>query len=150
MATHCGCSNINELKYRYEVALGGALGYEMHLPNTSLEIQEIIRQQIEHYREYEDLILRGDYYSITNPFECNLNAYYYTDKEHSRILLSAIEVYSIKAKHYQLKIPCAHPDAIYLDKISHKTYTGRQLINGIDYYTHVADSISQMWYFVMQ
>ena len=144
------CANPLELKYRYEVALGGALGYELHLPNASQEIRETIKEQIERYREYEDLILRGDHYSLCNPFESNISAYYYADKEHSRILLSAIEVYGVKAKKYCLTIPGAQPDAVYCDRISGKSYSGRQLISGIDYYTHVVDPMSQMWYFVKQ
>lgn len=143
-------NSLSELKYRYEVALGGALGYELHLPNASKEIKSAIAAQVRSYREYEDLILRGDYYSLYNPFECNLSAYYYADASHDRILLSAIEIYSSKAKPYCLSIPGAQPDATYYDSIGKKTYTGRQLISGIPYYTHAADSLSQIWYFTKQ
>ena len=143
-------NNLAALKYRYDVAIGGALGYELHLPNASEEIKNAIAEQIRCYRTYEDLILRGDYYSLINPFECNLNAYYYADAAHDRILLSAIEIYSSKAKPYCLAIPGAQPDATYYDNIGKKTYSGRQLISGIPYYTHAADSVSQIWYFTKQ
>ncbi len=144
------CANPAELKFRYEVALGGALGYEMHLPNVSKEICEAVKQQINNYREYEDIILRGDYYSLYNPFECDISSYYYANKDHSKILLSVLEVHGMRERKYKLAIPGADPDAIYCDKIGNKTYTGQQLITGFDYRTHDEDPFSRMWYFVRQ
>jgi alpha-galactosidase len=144
------CSSPAELKFRYEVALGGALGYEMHLPNASKEICDTVKQQILNYREYEDIILRGDYYSLYNPFECDINAYYYADKNHDRILLSVIEVHGMRERKYKISVQGADPDATYYDKIGGKTYTGRELIYGLDYRTHDTDPYSQMWYFIKQ
>ena len=144
------CSSPAELKFRYEVALGGALGYEMHLPNASKEICDTVKQQIINYREYEDVILRGDYYSLYNPFECDISAYYYTDANHDKILLSVIEVHGMRERKYKISVSVADPNAKYYDKISGKIYTGRELIYGFDYRTHDADPYSQMWYFVKQ
>lgn len=144
------CANPAELKFRYEVALGGALGYEMHLPNASKEICDTVKNQIIKYREYEDLILRGDYYSLYNPFECDISAHYYADKNHDRILMSALELHGMRERKYRLTIPGADPNGVYYDKIGDKTYTGRQLIYGIEYKTHDEDPVSQMWYFIKQ
>lgn len=144
------CTKPAELKFRYEVALGGALGYEMHLPNASQEIRDTVKQQIINYREYEDIILRGDYYSLYNPYECDICAYYYTDRNHDRILMSALEVHGMRERKYRLAIPGADPNATYYDKIGDKTYSGKQLIYGFDYKTHDADPASQMWYFIKQ
>lgn len=144
------CANPSELKFRYEVALGGALGYEMHLPNASKEIRDTVKQQIINYREYEDLILRGDYYSLYNPFECDIDAHYYANGDHSRVLLSVLEVHGMRERKYRISIPGVDPAGTYYDKISDKTYTGGQLIHGFDYRTHDRDPVSQMWYFIKQ
>ena len=82
VSKHKECENDDEMRYRYHVALGGALGYELHLPNASDKLRAAVKKQIADYREYyEDLILRGDYYSLLNPFDTGCSAYYYTDGE---------------------------------------------------------------------
>lgn len=51
------------------VAMSGTFGYEMDLNETTPEEKEIIVRQIEKYKAYYDLIQRGDYYRLTDPFE---------------------------------------------------------------------------------
>lgn len=144
------CADPAVLKFRWQVAVGGALGYELHLPNASREIKDTIRRQIADYREYEDLILRGDYYPLCNPYETEISAYYYTNTDHSRILLSALQNSGFSGEVYRLKIPGAQPDAVYYDKINDTTLTGRRLIDGIFYKTKDADPYGEMWYFIKQ
>ena len=74
---HTECEDPKKLNYRWQVAMGGALGYELLLPKASKTLKENIKQQIKIYHNYEDLILRGDYYSLLNPFETNYSAYYF-------------------------------------------------------------------------
>ena len=145
----CHVSKTNDVKllnFRYHVALGGALGYELHLPNASDEIKAEVKKQVEHYREYEDLILRGDYYSLYNPFETPIGAYYYTDGD--RILLSVLENSGLGGTDFYLKIATADPDADYYDNINDKHFSGKQLRRGIRYTKSNADPASKMWYFV--
>ena len=78
------CADPDVLKFRWQVAIGGALGYELHLPNASDAIKETVKKQIEEYQVYEDLILRGDYYPLCNPYEKEISAYYYADADHAR------------------------------------------------------------------
>lgn len=144
------CADPDVLKFRWQVAIGGALGYELHLPNASDPIKETVKKQIEEYRVYEDLILRGDYYPLCNPYEKEISAYYYADADHSRILLSALQNSGFSGQFYTLSIPGAQPDAIYYDAINDLTLTGRQLIHGIRYATADRDPIGKMWYFVKQ
>lgn len=143
-------SSMADLKFRYDVALGGALGYEFHLPDASEEVKDAVREQVKNYREYEDLILRGDYYSLYNPFETPISAYYYADKDHDRILMSVLESSGLGGKYYKLCVRGAQPDAIYYDKIGDKKYTGKQLITGITYKKSDSDPVSKMWYFVKE
>lgn len=144
------CADPQVLKFRWQVAVGGALGYELHLPNASREIKDTIKQQIADYREYEDLILRGDYYPLCNPYETEISAYYYADQHHDRILLSALQNSGFSGHYYTLSIPDAQPDAVYYDKINDLTLTGRRLISGIRFATTDKDPSGKMWYFVKQ
>lgn len=141
-------TDIKDLDYRYQVALGGALGYELHLPNASDKIKARIKEQVAEYRKYEDVILRGDYFPLMNPF-CDIgSAYYYADKERTRFLLSFLQVGGDSSHTIKLKVAEADPDAIYHDEINDKDYSGAQLIAGILMRTSNSNNYSKMWYFV--
>lgn len=137
------------LKYRYEVALGGAIGYEFHLPRSSETVKQTVKKQIEDYHEkYEDLILRGDYYSILNPFETNYSAYYYTDAHRSRILLSFLQYSPEEPKEIVIPVAQADVNAVYVDEITGKKYTGAELQSGVTAHSENDDMTSQIWYLV--
>ena len=145
------CEVPEQLKYIYEVALGGALGYELHLPNASDELRAAVKVQIGNYRKYEDLILRGDYYSIMNPYETNISAYYYTNADRDRILLSFLQNEpEEKSREITIKVCEAQADATYYDEIGKDTYTGEQLRQGVTVATDDSGWNSRMWYFVKQ
>lgn len=54
------------LQNKYDVALGGMLGYELDLPKMPEWVQQEIRQQIIHYRQIEELVKRGDLYRLVS------------------------------------------------------------------------------------
>ena len=150
VSKHELCENDDEMRYRYHVALGGALGYELHLPNASDKLRAAVKKQIADYREYyEDLILRGDYYSILNPFDTECSAYYYTDGE--RFLLSFLQRKAEEnSREFVLKIPEADENAVYLDTVSGKYFNGKELINGIVVNTKNSSAFSCLWHFVIK
>lgn len=142
------CKNPDELKYRWHVALNGPLGYEMHLPNADDLIKATVKAQVEAYRSYEHLILRGDFYRIFSPFDSNYYAYYFTDAQHTEFLLSFEQSYGESAARVYLKIPEADENARYFDTVSGDIFDGRTLVNGIEVKTRETDPYSVMWHFV--
>lgn len=137
------------LKYRYEVALGGPLGYEFHLPHASDTVKQAVHKQIDDYHEkYEELIIGGDYYSILNPFETNYSAYYYTNAEKDRILLSFLQDSPEEPKEILIPISVADIDAVYVDEITGIEYTGEELRKGVKAHSENDDMTSQIWYLV--
>ncbi len=140
--------DLNDLKLRYRVALGGALGYELHLPNACDEVKAAIKEQIVNYRKYEDVILYGDYYPLLNPFESVGSAYYYTDKSRERILLSFLQNSGGNSHTLRLRVKQAIPDATYYDEINNIELKGTELQNGITLRTSNEDYYTKMWYFV--
>lgn len=141
------CENPEHLKYIYEVALGGALGYELHLPNASDELRMSIKTQIENYRKYEDLILRGEYFTLSNPFKTNYSIYYYTDEKRDRILLSFLQQEAEEPKTVTIKVTEAK-DGEYYDEINDLTITGEEMRNGITVYSQNSEWNSKMWYLI--
>ena len=133
--------------FGWQVAVGGALGYELHLPNASQEAKEAVRQQIADYRRFEDLILQGDYFPLVNPFEKEISGYYYANEARSRFLLSALQNRGRAGVSYTLSIPEAQPDAVYREVFTNTEYSGRQLMAGIRYECVAKDPYGKLWYF---
>ena len=124
--------NMRSLDYRYKVAVGGMLGYELNILNMSDEVKKTIAAQIAQYKSFESVIREGEYYSLAHPTKYDYSAYYYTTPDASELLLTVIEkrgCYSGATKLLRLK--AAKPDATYIDTLSGKAYSGEQLRGGI-------------------
>ncbi len=142
-------ADVNDLNFRYHVALGGALGYELHLPNAPQEIKDRVKEQVAEYRGFEKLILTGEWYPVLSPFDSFGSAYYYTNADRSEILLSFLQSSGGDGTHnYFLKVSQADADAVYVDRLSDKEYTGGQLRAGITLRTSYKSQYSKMWHFV--
>jgi Alpha-galactosidase len=142
------CDDERQMDFRYRVALGGVLGYELHLPNAGKAIKKTVKSQIEEYRRYEDLIINGDLYRLLNPFETHYCAYYFVNTDRSRILLTFLQDGAEKPQKLKLKISCADRAARYRDEKSGVIFSGEELINGITVLTSNKEYYAQMWYLV--
>lgn len=130
----CHVSNPREslksLDYRYKVALGGMLGYELNILNMSDEIKAVMAEQIREYKSLAHLMRLGDYYSLTSPWKYDYSAYYYTKE--NEILLTVIEKKNCQSSSTKrLKIKAADEAALYTDLRTGKTYSGLALKDGI-------------------
>lgn len=148
VSRHEVCEDAECHRFRFEVALGGALGYEMHLPKSSEALKGRIREQIATYRKYEDLILRGDYYSLFSPYETNYSAYYYTDEKKEKILVSFLQQKPEEPGKVCLPIEVAQENAVYTDESTGEIYTGEALQKGLQVQSADNDHHSRMWYLV--
>lgn len=144
------CENPDELRYRWHVALNGALGYEMHLPNASDAIKSTVKEQVEKYREYEHLILKGEFHRILSPFDSNYYAYYFTDSDYAEFLLSFEQSYGESPVRLALALPEADIGAMYRDTVSGQVFEGSALAKGITVKTSERDPYSVMWHFVKE
>lgn len=146
---------LERLKYKYHVALGGMLGYELNILKTKQEIKDAIKSQIVFYRKVEDLIKRGDLYRLISPFENEqeISAYYYktsseTSEKNERILLSFLQNKGTREKkEILLQVAVSEKDAIYMDEISGAEFKGSELITGIAITTSEKNEFSKMWLF---
>lgn len=132
----CHVSNpkgsLASLDYRYKVAVGGMLGYELNILEMSDEIKREITKQIAEYKSFEHVIRLGQYASLAHPTKYPYAAYYYTTSDAAEILLSVIEKADCKAgKTKRLKIKAADPQVTYQDMRTGQRYTGQALRDGI-------------------
>ena len=146
------CENPRFLDYRFRLAMNGALGYELNILKASKEAKANMKAQVEEYRRYEELILRGDFYRLLNPYETDGKyAYYFVNKDDSEILLSFLQNFGDKTpKEYKLKVSRAIANATYVDKISGKYYEGAELKRGISITSDKDDQYGVMLHLVMR
>lgn len=78
---------ITSLKMRGDVAISGNLGYELDLTQMTDEEKEIVKEQVSYYKETRQLIQFGDFYRLKSPFEGNITAWLFTNKEKSEALV---------------------------------------------------------------
>ena len=152
MTMSCHVSNPHEsmksLDYRYKVALGGMLGYELNILKMSDEIKAEMSKQIKEYKEIEHLMREGEYYNLAAPYKYDYSAYYYTDKEANEIVLTLIEKADCKAgKTKLLKIKSADASASYTDVRTNKVYSGEELKKGITLTLSGERDSAQLYYF---
>lgn len=53
-----------DYNFRFNVALGGVLGYELNITRLSSENEKKIKEQVEINRKLQPLLLKGDYYRL--------------------------------------------------------------------------------------
>ena len=147
VSNHKACEDPQELQYRFHVALGGPLGYELHLPNASSTVRNTIKEQVALYRTLEDFILRGNYYPLLSPYETNYSAYYYADDEGKGIFLSFVQQQAEQETTLHLPIEIADPKGVYVDEINGGEYTGEQLLKGVEIFTRSIPNHSKIWCF---
>ena len=143
------CEDPRRLDYSFRVALNGPLGYEFNVLAASEEAKEAMRKQIKEYRTYEELILRGDFYRLLNPLECDCYAYYFASEDNGEILFTFLQnTGDPKQTAYKLKISRALRDATYRDTVSGMIFSGEELRRGITVQADINDEYAKMYHFV--
>ncbi len=132
----CHVSNprgdLGSLDYRYKVAVGGMLGYELNILEMSDEIKATVKEQIKEYKQFEHLMRLGDYYCLASPVKYDYSAYYYVSRDNSEMVMTVIEKANAKPGRTKLlRVVRADKTGVYTDMRTGLTYTGEQLRRGI-------------------
>ena len=110
------------------VAAAGTFGYELDLNELSPEELEEVAHQIAAFRNYWDVVMRGDYYRLTDPFrhEC-FCAWMHVSPDRTRAVVSVVQT----QRHANpvrplLRMKGLDPDKDYL--VEGKVYGGDELM----------------------
>lgn len=111
------------------VAMTGAFGYELSLDKLKEEEKAQIKEQIRQYKGYEDLICRGEYYRLSDPFHDICAAWMHVSKEKERVLLHVVmlENHGNMTVSY-VRLKGLLPDAVYEEVQSGQRYYGSALM----------------------
>lgn len=85
--------NMTPLKFRFDVACSGRLGMELQPSSMTAEEKAFARKAIESYKEYRDLVLYGDLYRLSSPYESDYYSLMYVSEDKKRAVVFA---YTIK------------------------------------------------------
>lgn len=96
-------NRVTPIKTRGNVAIFGAFGYELDLNKITDEEKEIVKKQIEFFKENRELIQFGDFYRLVSPFEKKLNdaAWMVVSKDKKEALVAKYKVLSVPNAGYE-------------------------------------------------
>ena len=79
------------LRTREIAAMSGSYGYELDASRMSPEEKAECRMMTEQYRRFQRLIFDGDYYRLTNPYDCHgLVGWAFVAKDRSEALVNVV------------------------------------------------------------
>ena len=114
---------------RAVTAMAGSFGYELDVSKMTEKEKTEVKEEIQKYKEYQDLVYFGIYDRLSNPYEKPYCAWQFTDVEKKKVLFN----YVLMKKHaneevYYLKLRSLNPNARYIEKESGHIYSGAALM----------------------
>lgn len=111
-------ARITSLTMRGDVALFGTSGYELNPMEFTEKEKEEIRIQIAFRNKHQNLLLTGDFYRLSSPFEKNITAWMVVSKDQKEALLGIYEVLASPNKPYRrIRLKGLYAEGVYqIDK----------------------------------
>ena len=119
------------MKTRGVVAMAGSFGYELDLNKITEEEKTCVREQIQEYHKYWNLIHNGEYYRLTSPFEDEVAAWLFVAENQDEALLNMVklEAHGNPVTSY-VRLKGLDKKAMYRDEETGRIYPGAGLICG--------------------
>ena len=102
------------METRGVVAMAGTFGYEMDLNHTTAEEKQTIKRQVAFFKEHYELIQRGDYYRLSDPFHDPFTAWQQVSPDRREALVSLVTHANRAASPFRtVRLRGLDPDAQY-------------------------------------
>lgn len=140
---------VTPLAARGITAMPGSFGYELDPAKLSEEEKQEVREQIRKYKQYADLIHKGLYYRLTNPFAEEVGAWEFLAPDASEILVNAVmlEVHGNMTVNY-IRLKGLPGNCMYKEQKSGKVYASDALMEaGIPLPVQMGDYQSYQMHF---
>ena len=148
---HGQCEDERKLDYSFKVAINGALGYEFNILKADQRIKDIISSQIKEYKNYEEIILNGDFYRLKNPSTDGCYAYYFVNGDKTEIFVSYLQNGGDeKGKTHKLKISAVRADINYKNLDTNEVISGAELRRGIIVVADGEERYGKTWHFIAE
>lgn len=121
---------VTDLKIRGDVAMSGNFGYELDLMKFTEEEKDIVRKQVESYKELRSFIPSADMYRLKSPFEGNDTAWQFISEDKNDIFAAYFRINSkVNTGITRLKFTALEPEASYEMEGEDRVYGGDELMN---------------------
>ena len=105
---------VTPMETRGVVAMAGTFGYEMDLNHTTAEEKQTIKRQVAFFKEHYELIQRGDYYRLSDPFHDPFTAWQQVSPDRREALVSLVTHANRAASPFRtVRLRGLDPDAQY-------------------------------------
>jgi len=101
------------LKYRFDVAMTGRLGFELHPKDMTAEEIAFAKAAVADYKRIRPVVQRGDLYRLVSPYEKPLAALMYASEAKDAAAVFALGLKIDGGRTETLKLRGLDPDAIY-------------------------------------
>ncbi|MBR0057234.1 MAG: alpha-galactosidase, partial [Kiritimatiellae bacterium] len=103
------------LKFRFDVAMSGRLGFELHPAKMTKEEIEIARRGVEVYKRLRPVVQQGDLYRLVSPYETDRAALLYVsqDKRHAVAFVYGLGRHVCDGRPAPLRLPGLDPQRRY-------------------------------------
>ena len=117
------------LHTRNVVAMAGTFGYELDLQELNEDAKKKIRGQIQNYHKYAELIQKGEYYRLSDPFCDETAAWAFVSEDRREVLLNVVMLEThgnMPVNYVRLRGLLDH--AVYENEETGKCYSGGALM----------------------
>lgn len=130
MGAHVSASNRTGYKTKGNVALWGTFGYELDPTKLTAEDKEIVKQQVNDYHKYYDLIHYGDLYRIIDPyFDSNKSAWSFVSPDKSETLVTVIIMREKFCDIQNIRLKGLDKNKFYKNEENGEIYSGALLMS---------------------
>lgn len=101
------------LKYRFDVAMCGRLGFELHPKDLTTEELAFAKRAVADYKRIRTVIQQGDLYRLASPYENPYAALLYVNEDKSHAVVFALGLDKDVASEIELNLVALDPAATY-------------------------------------
>lgn len=136
MGTHVNECRTTSYKTKAEVALFGSYGFELDPRRVKEEDIEQIKITNEIYKKYRNVVMNGDLFRLSSPFETNEFSIIMVDKNKEKALFLMVNLLKRLRANRFIRLRGLDPNKKYKNSLDNKTYEG-------DYYMKVGINMSK-------
>lgn len=107
---------VTPLKYRFDVAMSGRLGFELHPKDLSPEEVAFAKAAVADYKRIRPVVQRGDLYRLVSPYEKPLSSLLYVNEAQDAAAVFALGLKIDGERTEVLKLRGLNPNATYTVK----------------------------------
>ena len=78
---------VTPLKYRFDVAMSGRLGFELHPKNMTDEEVAFAQKAVAEYKKIREVVQHGDLYRLVNPYKNDYASIMYTSEDKKKAVV---------------------------------------------------------------